>query len=90
MLVALTKPVSSSFLMLSFNYEFILLVEFDFIFGPILMVTYACLSNTLLLTGEMAFASHMYTISNSFRIVLVSVSSKRMTTLHCRNTNTFY
>jgi len=25
--------------------------DFDKIFGPVLMVTYACLSNTLLLTG---------------------------------------
>jgi hypothetical protein len=25
--------------------------EFDKVFGPVLMVTYACLSNTLLLTG---------------------------------------
>ena len=27
--------------------------EFDKVFGPVLMVTYACLSNTLLLTGMM-------------------------------------
>ena len=29
----------------------ILQAEFHPIFGPVLMVTYACLSNTLLLTG---------------------------------------
>jgi hypothetical protein len=28
-----------------------LAAEFDKTFGPVLMVTYACLSNTLLLTG---------------------------------------
>ena len=28
-----------------------LAAEFDKVFGPVLMVTYACLSNTLLLTG---------------------------------------
>jgi hypothetical protein len=37
-------------------------VEFDFVFGPILMITYACLSNTLLLTGELDL-SLVYTIA---------------------------
>jgi hypothetical protein len=67
MLVALTKLVSSSILLLNFINEFISSVEFDFVFGPILMITYACLSNTLLLTGEIAFASDMFTISNYLR-----------------------
>lgn len=31
------------------------LATFHPVFGPILMVTYACLSNTLLLTGEFVF-----------------------------------
>lgn len=51
-----------------FNDNYLSLVEFDFVFGPLLMITYACLSNTLLLTGKIVFASHMYTLSNYFRL----------------------
>lgn len=32
----------------------VLIVEFDVTFGPVLMITYACLSNTLLLTGTLS------------------------------------
>jgi len=34
--------------------------EFDFIFGPILMITYACLSNTLLLTVLVSILSNTF------------------------------
>ncbi|KAG1860718.1 hypothetical protein DFJ58DRAFT_778640 [Suillus subalutaceus] len=34
--------------------------EFDFVFGPILMITYACLSNTLLLTVLVSILSNTF------------------------------
>jgi hypothetical protein len=35
-----------------------LAAEFDKFFGPVLMVTYACLSNTLLLTGMSSYCNN--------------------------------
>ena len=52
-----------------------LAADFDKFFGPVLMVTYACLSNTLLLTGMSPIA--VITLANVLIIfaVLVSVRS---------------
>jgi hypothetical protein len=41
-----------------------IIARFDPVFGPILMVTYACLSNTLLLTGR-------YRMSDPHRVELI-------------------
>jgi hypothetical protein len=38
-----------------YTVSYSLAAEFDGTFGPVLMVTYACLSNTLLLTGMSPF-----------------------------------
>ncbi|KAI6023901.1 hypothetical protein BKA83DRAFT_4265794 [Pisolithus microcarpus] len=40
--------------------------EFDVVFGPILMITYACLSNTLLLTGTYPSRYLPFILSNTF------------------------
>ena len=48
--------------------------EFDKIFGPILMVTYACLSNTLLLTGTSLLRDKTVLVNvQACSVVLVSV-----------------
>lgn len=39
--------------------------EFDHVFGPILMITYACLSNTLLLTGTWSFYYNVFEVSHA-------------------------
>ncbi|KAG2042631.1 hypothetical protein BDR03DRAFT_943864 [Suillus americanus] len=50
--------------------------EFDFVFGPILMITYACLSNTLLLTGKLY---HSLTIlSNTFARINEDAAAEAM------------
>jgi len=38
----------------SYRYLLNIIADFHSVFGPMLMVTYACLSNTLLLTGKLA------------------------------------
>jgi hypothetical protein len=51
-----------------------LVAEFDKTFGPILLVTYACLSNTLLLTGASALSDKsLFTNAQVVIAVLVSV-----------------
>lgn len=48
--------------------------EFDKTFGPILMVTYACLSNTLLLTGASLLRDNTVLVNaQAWSLVLVSV-----------------
>jgi hypothetical protein len=48
--------------------------DFDKIFGPVLMVTYACLSNTLLLTGMSPLYDNYAGLANTLTIVAVLVS----------------
>ena len=50
-----------------------LAADFDPTFGPILMVTYACLSNTLLLTGMSPLRART-TLANARSIFAVLVS----------------
>ncbi|KAG2136259.1 hypothetical protein BD769DRAFT_1439794 [Suillus cothurnatus] len=49
--------------------------EFDFVFGPILMITYACLSNTLLLTGELDLS---LILSNTFARINEDAAAEAM------------
>jgi hypothetical protein len=49
--------------------------DFDKFFGPVLMVTYACLSNTLLLTGMSSYCDNYLTERTDYFAVLVSVRS---------------
>ena len=50
------KPVSGQSVD-TFTFSIPLAAEFDKFFGPVLMVTYACLSNTLLLTGVSSYCN---------------------------------
>ncbi|KAG1767168.1 hypothetical protein EV702DRAFT_1036192 [Suillus placidus] len=49
--------------------------EFDFVFGPILMITYACLSNTLLLTDPNKFTQ---ILSNTFARINEDAAAEAM------------
>ena len=57
----------------TFALSYSLAADFDETFGPILMVTYACLSNTLLLTG-MSPLCELTTLANALTITTVLVS----------------
>ncbi|OJA14994.1 hypothetical protein AZE42_04319 [Rhizopogon vesiculosus] len=50
--------------------------EFDFIFGPILMITYACLSNTLLLTVLVSILSNTFARINDDAAAELATSVK--------------
>jgi len=56
-----------------YTFSYSLAADFDRTFGPILMVTYACLSNTLLLTGMSPLCAKT-TLANAHPIVAVLVS----------------
>jgi hypothetical protein len=54
--------------------SYLFAAEFDKTFGPILMVTYACLSNTLLLTGMLLLREKTVLVNaRAWSVVLVSV-----------------
>lgn len=55
-----------------------LTADFDKYFGPVLMVTYACLSNTLLLTGMSSYCnSYSSQRINHFRSLSLSAVHRK-------------